>query len=67
MSYLITQEIFRLSLSTALALDQGIHSVRQDNWRGNLFKERRVRNALLVHISSEAEQIFDLVKNQKEY
>ena len=55
--------------SLALALDQEIQAVRQDNWRGNMFKERRVRYAIQTHIQDEAEieRIFELVKNQKEY
>ncbi len=53
----------------ALALDQAIQNVRQDNWRGNLFKERRVRGAIrsLISDETEADRIFDIVKNQKEY
>ena len=55
--------------SLALALDQEILNVRQDNWRGNIFKERRVRYVIQSHISDEAEteRIFELVKNQREY
>ena len=53
----------------ALALDQRIQAVRQDGWRGNLFKERAIRFAIQEHIADEgdAERIFELVKNQHEY
>lgn len=53
----------------ANALDQEILATRQDDWRGNLVKERAVRYAILKYVpdKAEAERIFELVKNQKEY
>lgn len=53
----------------ALALDQEILATRQDEWRGNIFKERAVKAAIQNHVSDdeEAERIFQLVKKQKEY
>ncbi|NUO83792.1 HsdR family type I site-specific deoxyribonuclease, partial [candidate division KSB1 bacterium] len=53
----------------ALALDQDILATRQDEWRGNIFKERAVKAAIQNHVSDdeEAERIFQLVKKQKEY
>jgi type I restriction enzyme R subunit len=53
----------------ALALDAEILATRQDDWRGHLIKERQVRYAIQKYIENEteAERIFGLVKNQKEY
>jgi len=53
----------------ANALDQEILATRQDDWRGNLIKERAVRYAIQKHVpdKAEAERIFELIKNQKEY
>lgn len=53
----------------ALVLDHEILSTRQDDWRGNLIKERSIRYVIASHIENEAEaeRIFELVKNQKEY
>jgi hypothetical protein len=50
-------------------LDQEILATRQDDWRRNLVKERAVRYAVQNHVpdEAEAERIFELVKNQKEY
>ncbi len=50
-------------------LDQEILATRQDDWRGNLVKERAVRYAIKNHVPGEAEteRVFELVKNQKEY
>jgi type I restriction enzyme R subunit len=53
----------------AIALDAEILATREDEWRGHRIKERAVRYAIQRHISdeAEAERIFELVKNQKEY
>jgi type I restriction enzyme R subunit len=53
----------------SLALDHAIQHVRQDNWRGNLFKERAVRYAIKDYVQGDAEveRIFELVKNQRDY
>jgi len=53
----------------AIALDQKITATRQDGWRGNRIKERAVRYVIQERIpdETEAERIFELVKNQKEY
>ena len=55
--------------SLAISLDQAILARRQDGWRGNRIKERVVRYAIQEYVSDEgeAERIFELVKNQKEY
>ena len=53
----------------ALALDAEIRQIKKDDWRGNKFKEKEVRNAIRSHISDNAlgDQIFELVKNQHDY
>ena len=59
----------------AVALDTAILTDRQDEWRGNIFKERAVRNIIREAMAnytaipgdSEVERIFELVKNQREY
>ena len=53
----------------AVRLDQTIQSVRQDDWRGNLFKERAIRKVIREAVQDDAEtqRIFQLVKNQAEY
>lgn len=53
----------------ATAIDTDIRKVKKDDWRGNTFKEREVRNAIRYHVSDneQAEFIMDLVKNQHEY
>jgi type I restriction enzyme R subunit len=53
----------------ATALDAEIRRTKKDDWRGNKFKEREVRNAIRVHLSDPAQVdlIFDLARNQHEY
>lgn len=53
----------------ATALDAEIRKTKKDDWRGNRFKEKEVRNAIRSHLSDSAqvEFIFDLVRNQHEY
>lgn len=53
----------------ALAIDQNIQRVKKDDWRGNRFKEREVRNAIRPHVPDGAtlDLVFDLVKAQHEY
>ena len=57
----------------AVQLDQTIQAVRQDDWRGNIFKERAIRKAIRECVEKymtdqgAVEQIFQLVKNQNEY
>lgn len=53
----------------ALALDAEIRQIKKDDWRGNKFKEKEVRNAIRSHISDNAlgDRIFELVKNQHDY
>jgi type I restriction enzyme, R subunit len=53
----------------ATAIDASIRKVKKDDWRGNRFKEREVRNAIRPHVADEAtlDLAFDLVKAQHEY
>jgi type I restriction enzyme, R subunit len=53
----------------ATALDAEVRKIKKDDWRGNKFKEREVRNAIRAHLSDPAlvDLIFDLVRNQHEY
>ena len=57
-----------------IALDNAIRDAIRDNWRGNVFKERRVKKAIENVIQNEfsdldidVDAIFELVKNQDEY
>lgn len=53
----------------ATAIDAEIRKTKKDDWRGNKFKEKEVRNAIRVHLSdpTQIDLIFDLVRNQHEY
>jgi type I restriction enzyme R subunit len=53
----------------AVKLDQAIQAVRQDDWRGNIFKERAVRKAIREVLQDDdvTQQVFQLVKNQADY
>ena len=54
----------------ALALDRAIRRVRRADWRGNLFKEREVRNAIRAELGGDeglADAIFEIVKSQPDY
>ncbi|MGF6230990.1 type I restriction enzyme R subunit [Inquilinus ginsengisoli] len=53
----------------AAAIDAEISRTKKDDWRGNRFKEREVRNAIRRHLSDPAQidLIFDLVRSQHEY
>jgi type I restriction enzyme R subunit len=53
----------------AVKLDQAILSVRQDDWRGKLIKERAIRYEIhgILKDEDESKRIFQLVKNQNEY
>ena len=57
-----------------IALDNAVRDAIRDNWRGNVFKERRVKRAIENVIQNEfsdldidVDAIFELVKNQDEY
>lgn len=59
----------------ALSLDEKIRSVKKADWRGNKFKEREVRNAIVSILDGQirdtdlpgVDTVFDLVKNQRDY
>lgn len=56
----------------AVRVDRAIREVKQDSWRGNLIKERMVKNAIRSELTAlgdgdSVEEIFELVKNQYEY
>jgi type I restriction enzyme R subunit len=53
----------------ALAIDTAICAIKKDAWRGNLIKEKEVRNAIKTHLTDPdlVAVIFDLVRNQHEY
>jgi type I restriction enzyme R subunit len=59
----------------ALQLDEKIRAVKKADWRGNRFKELRVRNAIASVLQEQphgtslpdVETVFELVKNQNDY
>ncbi len=58
--------------AATIALDTAIQDTITDNWRNNIFKERRIHNAIEEVIQNhdldiDIDTIFELVKNQDEY
>ncbi len=56
--------------SVAVRVDTAVRYTRKDDWRGNHFKEKEVMNAVreeLGEYETRAEEIFEIVKNQREY
>ena len=54
----------------ALAVDRAIHASRQDDWRGNVVKIRKVRLAIKGVLNGDealVDQMLELAKNQREY
>jgi type I restriction enzyme, R subunit len=54
----------------ALAVHEAVYANRQDDWRNNSFKVKRVRNAIKAALKddeSATERVLELVKNQHEY
>ena len=54
----------------ALAVDEAVRSSRQDDWRSNTFKVKKVKLAIksaLKENEPPTEQVLELVKNQNEY
>ena len=54
----------------ALAVDGAVRASRQDDWRENFFKVRKVKFAIKDVLKDDemlAEQVLELVKNQHEY
>ena len=56
--------------SLALAIHQAVQKSRQDDWRGNPFKIKKVRFAIKGVLKGDealTDQILELAKNQNEY
>ncbi len=56
--------------TVAVRVDTAVRYTRKDDWRGNNFKEKEVLNAVreeLGEYKTRTEEIFELVKNQREY
>lgn len=54
----------------ALAVDSAVRASKQDDWRGNPFKIKMVKNAIkgaLKEYDALTEQVLELVMNQHEY
>jgi type I restriction enzyme R subunit len=53
----------------ALAVDSRVRQSRQDDWRSNIFKVRKVRLAIKEVLGEDGlvDQVLELVKNQGEY
>ena len=54
----------------ATRIDTAVRHTKKDDWRGNRFKEREVKNAVreeLGEYNTKTDEIFDLVKNQRDY
>jgi len=50
-------------------IDKEIRRVKQDDWRNNIFKQRRINGVIAKILQNEelTKKIFDIVKNQDEY
>lgn len=56
--------------NVAVRVDTAVRHTRKDDWRGNRFKEREVFRAVheeLGEYETRADEIFEIVKNQREY
>ncbi|MEH1984618.1 type I restriction endonuclease subunit R [Nostoc sp.] len=53
----------------SLAIDDAIRKTKKDGWRGNIMKEREVKNAIKKYLDSpeDCDRIFEIVKSQSEY
>jgi type I restriction enzyme R subunit len=53
----------------AMACDEAVQYSKQDNFRGDLVKERNIKKALynVLNNEDEVERIFQIIVNQKEY
>jgi nucleoside-diphosphate-sugar epimerase len=56
-------------LDHGVQIAEAIRKTKKDDWRGNKFKEKEVRNAIRAHLADPAmvDLIFDLVRSQHEY
>jgi type I restriction enzyme R subunit len=51
-------------------VDNALRYTRKDDWRGNRFKETEVWGAVCEELGADetrADEIFEIVKNQREY
>jgi type I restriction enzyme R subunit len=56
--------------SRAIAIDKAIRKVKKAGWRGNRFKEREVRIAIMEELGDDdrlVDEIFEIVKSQRDY
>ena len=56
--------------ATAIRVDNAVRYTRKDDWRGNRFKETEVWGAVCEELGADetrADEIFEIVKNQREY
>jgi type I restriction enzyme, R subunit len=54
----------------AITIDEAIRQIKKADWRGHTFKEREVRNAIRTKVGGDyalADQLFEIVKAQREY
>lgn|GEM_PF-3510632 len=54
----------------AIKVDMAIRQAKEDSWRGNKMKERKVKNAIRREIGEQSalvDTIFDLAMNQNDY
>jgi type I restriction enzyme, R subunit len=54
----------------ASAIDAAVQSSRQDDWRGNPFKIKKIRNAIRAVLKDDeaaTDRVLELVRNQNEY
>jgi len=53
----------------AIALDQAVRETKQDGFRHNMFKERKIKQALFAILNDhdEVDRVFNIVVEQKEY
>ena len=56
-------------VNLAIACDEAVQYSKQDNFRGDLVKERNIKKALynVLNDEDEVERIFQIIVNQKEY
>ena len=56
-------------VSLAMACDEAVRYSKQDNFRGDLVKERNIKKALynVLNDEVEVERIFQIIVNQKDY
>jgi len=65
-----TEPVVDVRVAKALALDRAIRKVKKADWRGNVFKEREIRNAIRSELGDDeglVDEVFQIVKNQRDY